>query len=228
MARPVSRMSVNRQDSNIIVKSIDQSLNSCESMVQSESSPESRVQVLQIPLILCMLCSVAFVLYAVFHSGMEKWLYCQLPELNYKSNQINFYCYLCSEHFAVTDPPSILDPNLSDVAKFLSVYLENDENFHKFGAQLVSTQLINVTIIKQKKVELQKKCLELIELWIRNVNGPKWQHLAQAASKSKLEGLATVLSEELQLNGQKELQESVDETRGGKYKVASIINLYVY
>ena len=28
-------MSVNRQDSNIIVKSIDQSLNSCESMVQS-------------------------------------------------------------------------------------------------------------------------------------------------------------------------------------------------
>ena len=36
-------MSVNWQDSDIIVKSIDQSLNSCESLVQS------RVQVLQIP-----------------------------------------------------------------------------------------------------------------------------------------------------------------------------------
>ena len=35
VARPVSGMSVYWQDSNIIVKSIDQSLNSCESMVQS-------------------------------------------------------------------------------------------------------------------------------------------------------------------------------------------------
>ena len=35
MARPVSRLSVNWQDCNIMVKSIDQSLNSCESMVQS-------------------------------------------------------------------------------------------------------------------------------------------------------------------------------------------------
>ena len=141
-----------------------------------------------------------------------------------KSNQ-SYYCYIPSEHFSVTDPPGILDPNLSDVAKFLSVYLENDENFHKFGAQLVSAKPLEVTIIKQKKVELQKKCLELIELWIRNVNGPKWQHLAQAASKSKLKGLATVLSEELQLNDQKELQESVD---GGKCKIASKDNLCVY
>ena len=35
-------MSVNRQDSNIIMKSIDQSLNSCESMVQSRV--QSRVR----------------------------------------------------------------------------------------------------------------------------------------------------------------------------------------
>ena len=86
----------------------------------------------------------------------------------------------------------------------------------------MSAQLIIVTIIKQKKVELQKKCLQLIELWIKSVKGPKWQHLAQAASKSKLEGLATALTEELQWNGQNELQESVDETRGGKYKIAFI------
>ena len=45
MARPVSRMSVNRQESNIIAKLIDQSLNSCESMVQSRVP--SRVQIPQ-------------------------------------------------------------------------------------------------------------------------------------------------------------------------------------
>ena len=145
--------------------------------------------------------------------------YCQLPELNYKSNQ-SYYCYIPSEYFSVTDPPSVLDPNVSDVAKFLSVYLENDENFHKFGAQLVSAKPLEVTIIKQKKVELKKKCLQLIELWITNVKGPEWQHLVEAASKSDLEGLATDLTDQLQLNGQKELQESADETKGGKYKIA--------
>ena len=35
VACPASRMSVHWQDSNIIVKSVDQSLNSCESKVQS-------------------------------------------------------------------------------------------------------------------------------------------------------------------------------------------------
>ena len=179
-------------------------------------------------LTLCTLCSVIFVLYAVSHSGKEKRL---LPiarvKLYIKSNQ-SYYCYIPSEYFSVTDPPSILDPNLSDVAKFLSAYLESDENFQKFGAQLVRAKSIDVIIIKQKKVELQENCLKLIELWIKNVKGPKWQHLVQAASKSDLEGLATVLTEKLQLNGQKELQESVDGTRGGKYKIASIINLCVY
>ena len=117
---------------------------------------------------------------------------------------------------------------MSDVAKFLSVYLDDDENFHKFGAQLVSAKLIDVTLIKEKKIELQEKCLKLIKLWIQSVKGPKWQHLVQAASESNLEGLATALIEELQSNGQKELQESVDETKGGKYKIASKINLCVY
>ena len=35
MARYVSRLRANRQDNNITMKSIDQSLNNCESMVQS-------------------------------------------------------------------------------------------------------------------------------------------------------------------------------------------------
>ena len=74
----------------------------------------------------------------------------------------------------------------------------------------MSARSIDVATFKKKKVE------------------PKWQHLAQAASKSNLEGLATALAEELQLNGQKELQESVDETKGGKYKIASKINHCVY
>ena len=106
--------------------------------------------------------------------------------------------------------------------------MDDDEEFHKFGAQLVSAKPIEVTIIEKKEVGLQKKCSQLIELWIKSVKGPKWQPLAQAASKSNLEGLATVLNEELQSNGQKELQESVDKTRGGKYKIASKINLCVY
>ena len=112
-----------------------------------------------------------------------------------------------------------MDPNLSDVAKFLSTYL-NDDKFHKFGAQLVSGKSMDVTLIKKKKVELEEKCSKLIELWIKSVKGPKWQHLAQAASKSNLEGLATALTKELQLNGQKELQVSMDEMKGGKYKIA--------
>ena len=106
--------------------------------------------------------------------------------------------------------------------------MDGNQDFHKFGTQLVSAKPLEVTIIKQKKVELQEKCSLLIELWIRSIKGPKWQHLVDAASKSNLEGLATALTEELQLNGQNEPQESVDETRGGKYKITSIINLSVY
>ena len=92
----------------------------------------------------------------------------------------------------------------------------------------MSAKLIDVTIIKKKKIELQEKCLKLMELWIQSVKGLKWQHLVQAANECNLEGLATALTEELQSNGQKELQESVDETKGGKYKIASKINLCVY
>ena len=106
--------------------------------------------------------------------------------------------------------------------------MNDDHDFHKFGAQLVSAKLTDVTLIKKEKIKLQEKCLKLIELWIQSVKGPKWEHLAQAASESNLEGLATALTKELQWNGQKELQESVDETKGGKYKIASKINLCVY
>ena len=78
----------------------------------------------------------------------------------------------------------------------------------------MSAKLIDVFIIKQKKEDLQEKCLKLIELWMRSVKGPKWLHLVEAASKSNLDGLATALSEWLQLNGQKELEESMDKTKG--------------
>ena len=97
--------------------------------------------------------------------------------------------------------------------------MENDQDFLKFGAQLMSAKSINVAIIDKQKVELQEKCLQLMELWIQSAKSPKWQHLAQAASKSNFEGLAMALTEELQLNSQKELQESVDETNRGKYYV---------
>ena len=46
------------------------------------------------------------------------------------------------------------------------------------------------------KPRLKDKCLGLIELWIRNVNDPKWQDLREAASKSGLDGLATALTAE--------------------------------
>ena len=46
------------------------------------------------------------------------------------------------------------------------------------------------------KPELKKKCLELIELWIGNVKGRKWQDVVEAANKSGFSGLATALAAE--------------------------------
>ena len=103
-------------------------------------------------------------------------------------------------YFSVTDPLGTLDPNLSDVAKFLSAYLDNDEKFHKFGAQLVGAKSIDLVTIKKQKVELQQKCLQLIELWIKSTKSLKWLDLIQAASKSNLGGLAMALTAELQVN----------------------------
>ena len=55
MARPVSKATVNRQDSDIIVKSIDQSKKSCEflvqSRVQSRSSPVQNPGIVETPLL---------------------------------------------------------------------------------------------------------------------------------------------------------------------------------
>ena len=68
-----------------------------------------------------------------------------------------------------------MDPFLIDVAKFLSVHLENDEDFHKFGAELVSNKKVDVKVIRQDPTKkLPNKCLALIELWIKSVAGPKW------------------------------------------------------
>ena len=119
-----------------------------------------------------------------------------------------FYRYLCSANFSVVTPPSILDPNLPDVAKFLSVHLENDSNFYRFGVHLVSDKKLDVKSIQQDKTtpRLEDKCLRLIELWIRSVKGLKWQDLIEAATKSGFGGLATVLNAEL------------SATNGGNYR----------
>ena len=102
-----------------------------------------------------------------------------------------------SENFSVEDPPDINDPNLPDVAKFLRVYLKDGSNFYKFGAELVpKDKRTSVKGIQQDTTNLDKKCLELIELWINSVEGREWQDLVEAARKSRFGGLATDLTEE--------------------------------
>ena len=89
-----------------------------------------------------------------------------------------------SENFSVEDPPDISDPNLSGVAMFLRVHLNDEVNFYKFGAALMPKDRISVRAIQQDTTKLDKKCLELIELWIRSVRGRKWQDLVEAANNS--------------------------------------------
>ena len=130
---------------------------------------------------------------------------------------------LCSENFSVDDFPDVLDPNLPDVAKFLGVHLKDGSNFYKFGAELVRDKRTSIKGIQQDmtKPELEKKCLELIELWICNVVELKWQDLVEAANKSGLGGLATALAAEF--GSQKEPQnENAKVANGGNYKYSII------
>ena len=126
--------------------------------------------------------------------------------------------YLCSENFSVNDPPDAMDPFLIDVAKFLSVYLEN-EDFHKFGAELVSNKKIDVQVIQQDTTKnLPNKCLALIKLWINSVAGAKWEDLINAAEASNLDGIATALTGEFG-SQKRPRKESVEWAKiGGNYK----------
>ena len=134
-------------------------------------------------------------------------------------------CYLCSETFSVDDHPHALDHNLPDVAKFLSVHLKNDSNFYKFGVELVSGKKLDAKVIEldKTKPKLEDKCLELIELWISIVGGPKWQHLIEAASKSGFSGLATTLTTEFdsQPEPQKEITKRAEGERSDKICASS-------
>ena len=158
----------------------------------------------------------------------EKWSgYAILPLEGYVlvDFALQSNCYLCLGSFSVDDPPSTLDPNLPDVAKFLSVHFENNSDFYKFGAELVNDKKIDVKVIQQDltKPKLGDKCLGLIELWISSVKAPKWQDLVEAASKSGFNGLATALTEELDsqkepLSGSVKKLDIRDESGyGGKY-----------
>ena len=125
------------------------------------------------------------------------WL-CETTSRGLCPSKLCSNCYLCSGNFSVCDPPSTLDPNLPDVAKFLSVHFENNSDFYKFGAELVNDKILDVKVIQQdSNKKLGDKCLGLIELWISSVKAPKWQDLIEAASKSGFGGLATALTEEL-------------------------------
>ena len=126
-------------------------------------------------------------------------------------------CYLCSETFSVDDHPHALDQNLPDVAKFLSIHLKNDSNFYKFGVELVSGKKLDAKVIEldKTKPKLEDKCSELIELWISIVEGPKWQDLIEAASKSGFSGLATALTAEL--DSQTESQKEITKRAEGEH-----------
>ena len=129
-----------------------------------------------------------------------------------------------SEIFSVEDPPDINDPNLSGVAKFLRVHLNDGSNFYKFGAELMPER--DRTSVKDIELNattaLHKKCLELIELWIRSVEGRKWQDLVEAAKNSGFGGLATALATEF--GSQREPpRQNESATNGGNY--SSIISV---
>ena len=133
--------------------------------------------------------------------------------------------YLCPG-FSVDDPPHVMDPNLVNVAKYLSVYLGNDADFYKFGAQLVSNKKVDVQIIRKDTTKsLPKKCLALIELWITSVTGSKWQDVIEAASVSGFGGLATTLKAEF--GSQKEQQKEKRVVSGDNYKGIITINYCV-
>ena len=130
--------------------------------------------------------------------------------------------YLCSENFSVEDPPDVLDPNLMGIASFISAHLKDNENFYKFGAQLLSSKRVEVMNIKQDENTrgLDKKCLALIKLWIESVNGPEWQNLIPAARESDFKGLATALTRELDSEPlrQRSVETDIQSLHGGKYK----------
>ena len=123
--------------------------------------------------------------------------------------------YLCPG-FLVDDPPDVMDPNLVDVAKYLSVHLGNDADFYKFGAQLVSNKIVDVQIIRKDTISLPKKCLALIELWITSITGLKWQDVIEAASVSGFGGLVTALNDKF--GSQKEQQKEKQVVSGDNYK----------
>ena len=127
-----------------------------------------------------------------------------------------YLIYLCSETFSVDNHPHALDQNLPDVAKFLSIHLENDSNFYKFGVELVSGKKLDAKVIELDKTipKLEDKCLELIKLWISVVEGPKWQDLIEAASKSGFSGLATALI--VELDSQTEPQKEITKRAEGE------------
>ena len=101
--------------------------------------------------------------------------------------------YLCSESFEVCDPPYFADPNLIDVADFLSFHLRSDENFNKFADKLLPEN-IGVLNIRDSQQQRRDKCLELLKLWITTVAGAKWPDLRDAANACGLAGVAQALT----------------------------------
>ena len=77
--------------------------------------------------------------------------------------------------------------------------------------------------LDKTKPKLEDKCLELIELWINVVGGPKWQDLIEAASKSGFSGLATTLTTEFdsQPEPQKEITKRAEGERSDKICASS-------
>lgn len=119
---------------------------------------------------------------------------------------------LVGKSFSVTDPPDFLDPNLREVARLMSVYL--NDVFYKYGVELLPDKKFELKGYETSNTILQDKCLKLVELWINSRHDAKWKQLIEAANRCGLGGLERALNEEF--TSPQEPQSGITESVQGK------------
>ena len=118
--------------------------------------------------------------------------------------------------FLVTNPPSDLD--IIDVAKKISVALENETEWERFGMHLLNTtdkqDLISIQQ-KERGNSLENKCKSLLELWKKRTHEPKWEQVVQALTKVNLNELCARLQAALRIEPLQDTFVNCDSSQQG-------------